>query len=705
MGSDEKRQAADLETARPEEQKLTSIGIKRLEALTRTELADQFSGLTIADIETKLPDRQLLRFRKVCGQVVKRDPITGADRPVPFATVHVEDTDCGLLWYYPIGWPYGWLFPLFCHREELATVTTDACGRFCAYIPQFDIDWILRFRRRRICYPIIFLRPRLRDLLEKLPDPFEELPPKRPPIPEPDPPPILLGNGGLEFRRAGQLLGQRAAGVLAAHEASEGLGRTADAVHSLLDQPVPSMAAPLPSDVDEKTGRPKGLEGVLPQLTRLPDEQRELAEKSLARFDHHRFIGPFWRCRDVFVPEWTLIFDIPDVTFRVTQDVDGDGTEETIYSEGYFDVRWDAGAIPDVRLEASEIAIAGVSCDQPHVPCGDEPAIVLAGLSPLHNPAAPTDPYHDNGTGYARRPNRPHLSAEPSAAATDLATAPFTGTLQLYGCNHGLGGSFYRLLYTFEGTPPAVPFLNLTWHLVRLGPGGILQIRNVAPDGAGWYEVIDPAEGWMPANLLLNWPTGQDGLYEINMELGDASRSVVSTSATVGIRVDNSTPSAAFTGLDWRVGSAGAWQPLELVCPVVFRPAGQSIQFRVSYTSSAHHLRDVVLGAGGCGGAAPARLPAPGWSDPPTPAFVGGVSQSPYEHWHTEPADNAVARRAVFSLEPAPAAPQGAYSFNLDVRSRAFNPAGGDGGFEADWYYNIVYHNRPISLPVAVVDV
>jgi hypothetical protein len=82
------------------------------------------------------------------------------------------------------------------------------------------------------------------------------------------------------------------------------------------------------------------------------------------------------------------------------------------------------------------------------------------------------------------------------------------------------------------------------------------------------------------------------------------------------------------------------------------------------------------------------------------------------EKWHTTPLDNAVARTAVFRLAgtelrgtpPVLTTVQGAFSFSLDVASRAFNPAGGDGGFEADWFYDPVAIHIVPSLPVAVVN-
>lgn len=701
--------AEPREETAPDQRPLTELAAARLGALAQVE-AKELTGRPIAELSDRFRwkiDPELLFFRRVCGQVVKKDPATGNEYPVPLATVHVEDMDCGLLGFFPGGWPFGWYFPLFCRREEIATVTTDECGRFCVFIPRFEIDWILRFRRRRICFPIIFERPRLVDILERLPKPMSEWPPRKPPrpFPDPDPEPFLLENGGLALHRAEDLLGRAAAERLGADELGGALGGHAELRSDLLSEPLSAklFPPPLPPELAEKLHDGKGIDALAGRLEQVSGAQLDRIGPLLQRVDPRLAIGPFWRCRDVFVPEWVPILDVPDVTFSVTQDVDGDGDDETIYSEGYFDVRWDAGPIPPVKLEASQIALAGVSCDRPDVPCEDEPAIVLAGLMPLHNPSS-GDPYHDNGTGYARRPNRPH----PSALFADpppnpLPTTPFAGTLQLYGCAHGLGAQFYRLRYSFGGGAQ-VPFLGHSWKLFRLGPGGVLQVLNVVPDAAGWYGVINPADNWLPSHLLLNWPTTayESGLYEIVLELGNAAKSVVNTSDPIRIRVDNSNPTAIFSGLAWRPAGSGAWTNVGLSCPTIFRSAGQAIELKVSYQASAQHLRSLQLSAGGCGGVAPAQLPPPTWSDPPAPAFDAGVSQSPYEHWHTGPLDNALARAALFSLGAA--APQGSYGFSLFVASRAFNPAGGNGGVEADWNYDPVVRWTPAHLSVAVVD-
>jgi hypothetical protein len=317
----------------------------------------------------------------------------------------------------------------------------------------------------------------------------------------------------------------------------------------------------------------------------------------LKNLDLRRFIGPFRRCIDIFVPEWVPIIDVPDITFRVTQDVDGDGTEEVIYSEGFFDVRWNSGPIPAVTLYASPIAVASHTCGTPTVPCENTPAIEFAGLMPLVNPPGPADPFHDAATGYARRPNRPH----PSGSFVDplpnpLAEAPFTNVLQLYGCNRVQGASFYRLRYSFNGGPLA-PFVGLTWPLYRV-VGGSLQTHWPVSDASGWYPVLPAADNWFTDLLLLEWNTRAfaDGLYSVQLELADAAKNRVGApSATVGFRVDNSRPVAVFTQLRWRK-AGGVFQPLPLICPLIPRGVVPSdIEIEVSYSVSAAHLRSVSL--------------------------------------------------------------------------------------------------------------
>ena len=74
-----------------------------------------------------------------------------------------------------------------------------------------------------------------------------------------------------------------------------------------------------------------------------PRRTASLNAIDLKGLDLRHYIGPFKRCYTRFVPQWVPIVDVPDITFRVLQDIDGDGDEELIYGEGYFQVRWNAG--------------------------------------------------------------------------------------------------------------------------------------------------------------------------------------------------------------------------------------------------------------------------------------------------------------------------------------------------------------------------
>jgi hypothetical protein len=672
----------------PDKRPLTKMQAGRLAGLTGVE-AKEFAGKVVAELSERFKwqlDVSLFLFRRVCGQVVKRDPVTGRVYPVPFATVHVEDTDCNLLGYFPAGWHWGWYFPLSCRREEIATVVTDECGRFCVYIPRFDIDWILKFRKERICFPDIFIRPNLRELLEDLKI-WPEPPVIRRPFPEPDPIPFLLNDGGLRLRRIEEAAGPQVAGRLAAIQATAMLGAaTGDAGRMLearaFTQPV---APPLPAQMQRMPGREVAQELSL---------RYNLEPKLLERFNPEYYIGPFRRCWDVLVPEWVPLLDVPDITFRVTQDVDGDGDQEVIYSESFFDVRWDSGSIPDVTLEASQIALAGLTCDSPEVPC-QEPMIVLAGKMPLHNLPAPADPYHDNTTGYARRTNRPHPSGDlVDPLPNPLASSPMAGTFPVLGCNQMEGAVYYRLMYAYRAPGGAsfsapVPFVNVGWSLYRwVGSPGHLEVLHVTPDANGWYNILNPADMWLPQNILLNWPSGnyQDGTYRISMQMGNAAKAVIHTTPELAVYIDNSSPSTSrFTGLAWRRVGDIAWTELGLVCPVVRRNPGEDIEFRVDYIAAAAHLRSFVLSAGGCGG--------------------GGIKQvsplSTAQHWHTNALDNSVAGSAIYRL-PGSSLP-GAYSFHLHVDSRAFNPDDAN-GLTSDWNYDPthIWVNR--QLAVAVVE-
>ena len=153
--------------------------------------------------------------------------------------------------------------------------------------------------------------------------------------------------------------------------------------------------------------------------------------------------------------------------------------------------------------------------------------------------------------------------------------------------------------------------------------------------------------------------------------------------------------------IEYRRNGVGPFQPLNFPCPVVRRGAiPQNLEFRVTFTASANHLRDVALSGGGCGSGnllytsgAPSDWFA---TTMPTPNRIA--------HWHETVNENAVAVTAFFTL--ASTALQGTYSFGAWAASRALNPAGGDAGHlqPQPYEYNPSDIHTTPNFPFSVID-
>ncbi len=666
----------------PDRTPLTQSQAKRLAGLSKLNASD-LVGLTVAEISDKFRwqiEPEWLFFRRICGRVVKEDPNTHVQYPVPFATVYVEDTDCTFLGLFPRELPWAWFFPFFCYREVIGQTTTDECGNFCVWVPRFDIDWILQFRHERICFRELFVKPTVAQVIHQL----VGTPIPRGPHP-PDPGPLALRPGSALFQKAEQLLGTDLTRRLAVLARESTLGASNQEQQALLNRPAfPfQVPPPLPKEFRQPIGvnRHEHHKAVAETLA----GRLGVASKQVEGLNLSRYCGPFVRCFDVVVPEWVPFFDVPDIGFRVTQDVNGNGVQEVIYSDGLFDVNW-TGSLSDVTLVASPIAVSTRNCLAPAVPCGDVPSIEFVGLMPLVNPAPPVDPYVD-GEGYATRPNRPH----PSGLISDglphpLSQAPFTDTLQLYGCSELGDAAFYRLTYSFNGGS-TTPFLGLTWPLYR-EVAGTLETLWPAADGQGWYPVLPAADGWFPNQLLLEWDTTQvsNGTYTIQLETTDATKTAITGSAPIELTVDNTNPIVQINNFLWR--TTGAFQPLPTDdCAVIVRGNPPSdVEVQISFTVTAAHLRSVQLSSGGCNGGALLTSPT-----------------ATAQHWYESAGDNSYTNTATFVI-PA-SYPQGAYTFDLYATARAFNPSGGDGGHLADWNYDVVYRWTNPSFAIAVVNV
>ena len=642
----------------PDKVALTSIQMQRLSGLTGVSAAE-LKG-SVADLAQRFQwriDPRWFLFERVCGQVVRTDPATGMSLPVPFATVHVMDTDCDFLGYFPFESPWAWGFPILCHQEEIATVVTDACGRFCVWIPRFDIEWVVRWRLEYICFPEIFRIPTLGDLLQT----------------------IGVGPGDPAVARTAALIGREAASQIVAARASARIGAPISSAAALVDRPAFLRPVPPPLSVTlrDVVANPHRLAGLTGSRK---DRKRAL--------DVGRYVGPFlrWRCELKAAEELVPILEVPDITFVVTQDIYGTGTQETIYSNGYFGVGWQSGPIDNVTLHTSQNARAITSCLIPPVGDCGQPAILYTGEMPVKQ-------YIDGG-GFGLRPNPPHADGQirasvfPPAPSPDTpSNAPFTGTIQLFGCNQLANGQYYRLLHS-TASGASVPFM-FNWCLYP--SHGVGPHQHVVPDANGWYPILTDPDAWFPTNLLLDWDTqGFDGPYAVTMEIGDASKNIIFTAPAVEIFVDNAAPAPVFTSLAWRPVGAANWASLDFTCPIVNRGANPpDIEFRVGYTAAMPHLRQATLGAESCGGVAMIEQPQ-------TP--------DPFQHWYTDPNDNNVTAIGLFTLPHD--APSGAYSFVLSAASRAFNPSGGDPAdpLAKDWYYDAASVNANYAtLSVAVI--
>lgn len=664
----------DKAPVRPDQMVVNKLQAGRLARLSGMP-ADELQGQTIAELGEKLRWRlnpEWFWFELVCGQVVKVDPSTGLKYPVPGAAVNFIDVDCDWLWFFPPGWPWAWAFPWgICEFETMATVTTDDCGKFCAWIPRFDIDWILFWRRERICLPDLFRRPSIGDLLARLRQEVLEQPFPVNPNP-PDPSPLV----GILADRAdvATAIGSGTAARIRALGSARTVGSPSGSLRSMLAGP--AFANPIPPPL------PPGFRG------HGRPEHRELAErlgvepKRLEKLDVERWYGPFLRCFDVYFPEWLPMFEVPDITIQVTQDTDGDGDQEVIYDQ-YFGVPW-AIPTPNLELDAASFALAlpTPGCG-PDFPCADTPAIQMVGLMPV-------DPgFLESTHGFATRPNPARMSGHESGSPTYPSTAPFGGTLQLYGCLHVGDATHYRILAEFAsddglGVPPTFgaqkPLLE-QWHMYHFLPFVDRLQHPVNSDG--WYEILD--DTWSPIHLVMNWNTGAMGSYRLTVVLGKAVGGVItaqSTAAPVVLAIDNNYPTVNWTLLQWRYQGDVSWTALPWLCPLIARDPDRAVEVQVGITVSAAHLRGAVISAGGCGGAAP------------TPGSV--------DHWHLSELDNTWSDATIYTI-PAHA-PAGCYGWNVLASSRAFNPDGDNDGLGVDWYYDPMYVWTEPQLSVAIVD-
>ncbi len=670
----------------PDDWQLTAQQVDYLRTQAEDIPAD-LTGVTASAVRDQLEyavDSDLLGFRQVCGRVVTYDADTDEYHPVPNATVHIEDTDCSFLSYFPPDLTYGWLFPYQCNtRETIATTTTNKCGEFRVHVPMWDIDRVVSFREKRICLPDI-VRPRLRDVLQR-PEVFPE--PVIPPGPRPDPRPNRIFDVGT-FDRTRGLLGEQTVMQLDTGTEAQSFGELRSESDIQLDRP----AFPNPPEPP----LPPGFRGPEPDArVEHLNEDLPVDPEVLRAVDPDRVIGPFLRCRDVVMPEWRTIIDVPDITFRVTQDTDGDGDKETIYSEGYFDVRWNESGSLDVDLIADDEAHSIPNCEgltPENLEC-ENPSIESIGLMPTQSPM------YDQTTGYATQINRPR----PTSGGQPDGTAPFAKTLQLHGCHRFEEATYYRVMYSHEGGAEQ-PFTGHEWHVPAIGR----DPYHVTPVSEGWYHIADipTLEEYYGESLndnplvfpfwFFNWNTRgyQNGTYEVSIQLGDSDMEPLEiTSPTYTITVDNRQPHLNISTLVWgplnENDELTAEHDITEECPRIERTPGDDIGIKVTFRAWGEHFRSVRASAHGC-------------ENTPTVIAPATSSQNEYTYWHESVGTRSHTQTVVFKV-PA-SYPQGAYRIHLRGTSRAFNPAGSNQGPGTNWEYDTALINAHFNQGISITN-
>lgn len=290
---------------------------------------EELEGQTLFTVHRKLQgmvDPELLSLRKVSGRVVRWCPVHGTLEAVDRATVSVEDTDASFLLYSPPQWAdWSWFHPYQLRREVIATARTDANGQFAVYLPRWEIQAISDWRQGRIGLSD-FSRPRLRDIVR-------DLDPERPREPLESLKQVDL------LARCRRLVGRPLADQIEAMLFGQGPAPSDETLEMLLETPV----AP---------ERPNALTDLLQGALQAHVAAESLLEEPASVSP----IGTVWH-RHLALKSWTLLLDVPDITFRVTR-TDERGGEEVLYSDGFFDVPWSHVNFSGVTLTAPASASA-----------------------------------------------------------------------------------------------------------------------------------------------------------------------------------------------------------------------------------------------------------------------------------------------------------------------------------------------------------
>jgi DNA-binding beta-propeller fold protein YncE len=208
--------------------------------------------------------------------------------------------------------------------------------------------------------------------------------------------------------------------------------------------------------------------------------------------------------------------------------------------------------------------------------------------------------------------NVPSTSIKDGYATTDpgyflqVKDAPFGGTLNIFGNLSNfvsLGATYYRVLVV----PPAgqSTVLARSWDAYRWNPAtGQYDLVTITPEPGGYYQIPPEyptfAYRWYPPFLMMQWPSADNGLYTLSVEIynktgpstfAPLTSSLPAAKNSLTLLVDNSLQSVDLVAI--RQHGPG---PIIAPCDIV-SASPNSYDFEITAYDPNHHLLEYWLTA------------------------------------------------------------------------------------------------------------
>lgn len=224
---------------------------------------------------------------------------------------------------------------------------------------------------------------------------------------------------------------------------------------------------------------------------------------------------------------------------------------------------------------------------------------------------------------FLRVGNIPAASISPSdgyantaAASTSfkVVDAPFGGTLDLFGDLTLLwskSATKYKISIVFRNRLPVSPPAPIlaSWTASHWNPNSKpprYEPTVVAPDSGGFYAISPDYASplrvpfWSPTYLMMRWPTSDNGLYTLQIQIFDSAGKDITSKIPVAqqsltLRIDNTPPVADLNSI--RVLDTATTPRTIDPCEIVLPPAPNAFDFGLNAFDGDGHLLSYSLTA------------------------------------------------------------------------------------------------------------